>query len=93
VRVAPVMMDLLVVLELLESRETVESLVHQDPWDWLVPLVLPDPLVPLVALETVERLVPKEALEPSDPLEPEVPPDLLEPVVRREALARREREA
>lgn len=55
-RVAPVMTDLLVVLEHLDSRETVVNPDLVEPLEPLVPPVLLDPLVLLVDLETVERL-------------------------------------
>lgn len=50
------MTDLLVVLELLDSRETVVNPDLVDPLEPLVPPVMLDPLVLLVDLETVERL-------------------------------------
>lgn len=50
------MTDLLVVLEHLDSRETVVNPDLVEPLEPLVPPVLLDPLVLLVDLETVERL-------------------------------------
>jgi len=93
VRVAQVTMDPLAVLVLLDSRETVVSLVPLEQWDWQVP---PDPLDPpdrLAEPETVERLAQVETLDPLELLVLEVPPDPLDPVVRREVLEIREREA
>jgi len=91
VRVALVMMDPLAVLVLLDSRETVVSLVPLDHWDWQVPPDLQDPLEPLADPETVERLAQVDKLDPLELLEQEVPLDPLDPVVRREVPERRER--
>lgn len=92
-RVALVMMDPLVVLVLLDSRETVVSLDPAVPWDLLEHLDLLDPLEVLEDLETVERLAPLVPLDLLELLELEALLVLLEPVVRREVLERREREA
>lgn len=92
-RVALVMMVHLVVLELLDSRETVVSLDPQEPWDWLE---LPDTLdlrALWADLETVEKLVHLDRLAPLVPLEREEALAPLVPVVRRVWLERREIEA
>lgn len=92
-RVAPVTMDPLVVLESLDSRETVVSPDLLVPWDLLVPPDLLDPLEELADLETVESLAPEVPQDPLDRPELEALLDLLDPVVRRELLETREREA
>lgn len=92
-RVTLVTMDLLAVLVLLDSRETVVSLDQLVPWVLLVPPDLLDPLELLADLEIVESLAQEVLLDPLAPLELEVPQDLLDLVVRRELLEKGEKEA
>jgi len=86
-------MVLLVVLELLDSRETVASLDLQDPWDCLELLATLDLKALWADLEAVERLVQLELLALLVPLAREEALAPLVPVVRRVWLERRETEA
>jgi len=93
VREPLVTMDPLAALVLLDSRETVVSLVPPDHWEWQVPPDPQDLLEPLADPETAERLAQVDKLEPLESLELGVALDPLDPVVRREVLERRAREA
>lgn len=79
--------------ELLDSREIVESLDPQAPWEWLVPLVPVALLVLWADLETVARLDPVVLRDLPVLLELKAPLALLDPVVRRVWLERGETKA